>query len=133
MLTFIEIWKEESKFKKFFKKLFKKDEEKEVVEEDFWGWDIQLSCSTSYKEDSKITTLKLDEEENQIVQEIRTSEYKIFISYKKFKEYLLDENFIDVGATYHSKEKRLKNILEFLEAHTRSYFNLFNDGHNYYI
>ncbi|RIB04248.1 hypothetical protein C2G38_2222893 [Gigaspora rosea] len=123
---------EESKFKKFFKKLFKKDEEKEVVNQ---YWDdidyIESSYSTSNKEDSDVSTLLLVEEENPIVfDKFETSEYKIFISYDK---YLFDENLINVGATYRSKKKRLKNILEFLEAHIRSYFNLFNNGYSYYI
>ncbi|KAF0394054.1 hypothetical protein F8M41_010373 [Gigaspora margarita] len=58
------------------------------------------------KEDSDVSTLLLTKEENPIVcDKFETSEYKIFISYDKFKEYLLDENIINVGATYRSKEK----------------------------
>ncbi|CAG8841745.1 26597_t:CDS:1, partial [Gigaspora margarita] len=34
--TFVNIWKEESKFKKLFKNLFKRDEEEEVIEENLW-------------------------------------------------------------------------------------------------
>ncbi|CAG8855601.1 10267_t:CDS:1, partial [Gigaspora margarita] len=133
--TYVETWKEESKFKKFFKKLFKRAEEKEVVNQ---YWDdidyIESSYSTSNKEDSDVSTLLLTEEENPIVfDKFETSEYKIFISYDKFKEYLLDENIINVGATYRSKEKRLKGILDFCEAHIRSYFNLFNDGYGYSV
>ncbi|RIB25679.1 hypothetical protein C2G38_2165273 [Gigaspora rosea] len=122
-------------FKKFVNNLNKRNTftKKEVVEEDFWGWNIQSFCSTSLKEESNILTQRLDKEENQIIQEIETSEYKIFISYEKFKEHLLNENLINIGTTYRSKEKCLKNILEFLEAHIRSYFNLFNDCYSYYI
>ncbi|RIB17028.1 hypothetical protein C2G38_2038079 [Gigaspora rosea] len=109
--------------------------EKEVVNQ---YWDdidyIESSYLTSNKKDLDVSALLLVEEKNPIVfNKFETSEYKIFVSYDKFKEYLFDKNLINVGATYHSKEKRLKNILEFLEAHIRSYFNLFNDGYSYYI
>ncbi|KAF0382635.1 hypothetical protein F8M41_011865 [Gigaspora margarita] len=131
-----ETWKEESKFKKFFKKLFKKDEIKKVVEKNFWSWDniekIEPSCSTVNKKEFETTPLLTIEKESPI-QEIEISKYKIFISYERFKEYLLDKKIINVGAIYWSKDKRLKNILEFLEAHTRSYFNLFGDSYNYFI
>ncbi|RIB20246.1 hypothetical protein C2G38_2179763 [Gigaspora rosea] len=123
------------KIQEIFQEIIQKDEEKEVVNQ---YWDdidyIESSYSTSNKGDLDVSTLLFVEEENPIVfDKFETSEYKIFISYDKFKEYLFDENLINVRATYYSKEKRLKNILEFLEAHIRSYFNLFNNGYSYYI
>ncbi|CAG8842766.1 7951_t:CDS:2, partial [Gigaspora margarita] len=90
-------------------------------------WDdidyIKLSYSTSNKEDSDISTLLLTKKENPIVfNKFETSEYKIFISYNKFKEYLLDKNIINMGQ--HINQKR---------THIRSYFNLFNDGYGYSV
>ncbi|CAG8785509.1 4858_t:CDS:2, partial [Gigaspora margarita] len=77
----------------------------------FLGWnntkEIELSCSIVNKEKIELTLLTI-EEESPIVDEIKTNEYKIFISYRKFKEYLLKKKIISSEPVYYSKEKQLK-------------------------
>ncbi|RIB17234.1 hypothetical protein C2G38_2187864 [Gigaspora rosea] len=95
--TFIETWKENQNSRK-------------VVEEDFWGCDIQSSCSTNLKADSEITTLRFDEEENQIFfDEIKTSTYsKLF-------------NLFNDGYSYYIQYK----TLDLMEHRRKSYENDF--------
>ena len=52
---------------------------------------------------------------------------------KKFKEYLIKERIISSSLKNYDniKNKRLQNILSFLEAHVRSYFYIFNEGNKY--
>ncbi|CAG8857322.1 2361_t:CDS:1, partial [Gigaspora margarita] len=110
--TYVETWKEEFKFKKFFKKLFKKDEEKEVIEENFWGWnnteDIKSSYSTNLKADSKILTLRLAEEKN-LNNVIKINNWILFTNYESFRNYLVQKNIIPYNLKIYrtTKYKRL--------------------------
>ncbi|CAG8820733.1 5684_t:CDS:1, partial [Gigaspora margarita] len=66
--TFVNTWKEESKFKKFFKNLFKRDEKEEVIEENFWSWNKKDDYSpylASIDKDSFKTLLIQTENEKQ--------------------------------------------------------------------
>ncbi|CAG8850388.1 36514_t:CDS:1, partial [Racocetra persica] len=53
------------------------------------------------------STLPTTKEENQEIIEnyIQTSKYKIFTSYEKFKDYLLEEEIISLGYTDYSNNQ----------------------------
>ncbi|CAG8741505.1 42278_t:CDS:2, partial [Gigaspora margarita] len=125
--TYVETWKEEFKFKKFFKKLFKRNEKKEVIEENFWGWDntedIESSYSTNLKANSKILTLRLAKEENPN-NIIKINDWILFTNYESFKNYLVQKNIIPYNLKIHgtTKHKRLTSILSNIEFHVRAHF-----------
>ncbi|CAG8517770.1 6576_t:CDS:2, partial [Racocetra persica] len=100
----------------FLKKLIIKGNKRKTIivydePDNFWGWDdSQSTCLFVDNEKTFESALLTNEEENQDIIEdyIETSEYKIFTSYKKFKDYLLKEKIISSGYTDNSNNQRLK-------------------------
>ncbi|CAG8801409.1 40968_t:CDS:1 [Gigaspora margarita] len=136
--TFVNTWKEESKFKKFFKKLFKKNEEEEVIEENFWGWNKNENDYSSYsasidKDSFKSLLIQTEDEKQSGFDCLETSEYLVFINFESFQNYLYNNKIIESGQMYYnSKNKRLKSILGFLDAHIGSYYNMYYDGEKFF-
>ncbi|CAG8539367.1 22652_t:CDS:1 [Gigaspora margarita] len=136
--TFVKTWKEESKFKKFFKKLFKKNEEKEVIEENFWSWnekenDFSLYSAGINKDSFKTLLIQTEDEKQSGFNCLGTSKYLVFINFESFQNYLYNNKIIDSGQLYYNfKNKRLKSILRFLNAHIDSYFNMYHNGKKYF-
>ena len=98
-------------------------------------WD-QSSYSTDNKKNSWCSLLTIEEEnrsfEIEVFERVYSQEYIVFTEYKKFKEYLIKEQIISSSLkNYNIENKRLQNILGFLEAHIRSYFYIFNEGYKY--
>ncbi|CAG8543106.1 14726_t:CDS:1 [Gigaspora margarita] len=123
------------KIKQFLKKLLKQKNK--------WEWDSYhfdnnkedyLPCSTDINEDFFDTLLISTENEKQSNYScLETSEYLVFISFELFQKYLYKNKIIEYGRIhYNSKNKRLKSILGFLEAHIGSYFNMYCDGEKYF-
>ncbi|CAG8836407.1 14530_t:CDS:1, partial [Gigaspora margarita] len=136
--TFVNTWKEESKFKKFFKNLFKRDEEKEVIEENFWSWnekeDDYSPYSASIDKDSFKTLLIQTKDKKQLgFDYLETSKYLVSINFESFQNYLYNNKIIESGQMYYNfKNKRLKSILRFLDAHISSYYNIYYDSEKYF-
>ncbi|KAF0539680.1 hypothetical protein F8M41_006939 [Gigaspora margarita] len=136
--TFVKTWKEESKFKKFFKKLFKKNEEKEVIEENFWSWnkkEVDYSpYSASINKDSFKTLLIQTKDKKQLGFDcLETSKYLVFINFESFQNYLYNNKIIKSGQIYYnSKIKRLKSIFRFLDTYIGSYYNMYYDSEKYF-
>ena len=60
------------------------------------------------------------------------SNFLIFDNFEEFTNYLYKKKIIN-NNWYYNDNKRLKNILDFLNAHIKSYFNMYNDGEKYFI
>ncbi|KAF0513137.1 hypothetical protein F8M41_017843 [Gigaspora margarita] len=133
------IEQEESKFKKFFKKSLKKNEEKKDIEKNFWNQTEKendyLPYSVDINKDSFKSLLIQTEDEKQSgfdCLEI-SSEYLVFINFESFQNYLYNNKIIESGRIYYnSKNKRLKSILRFLDAHIGSYYNMYYDDEKYF-
>ncbi|CAG8683661.1 1277_t:CDS:1 [Scutellospora calospora] len=120
-------------FKKIINKLFNK-KSNTFNSDDSWD---QSPYSTSNKKNSWYSLLLVEEEnqsfEIEIFKIVYSQKYIVFTEYKKFKEYLIKEQIISNSLKNYEniKNKRLQNILSFLEAHIRSYFYIFNKGYKY--
>ncbi|CAG8712274.1 36708_t:CDS:2 [Gigaspora margarita] len=108
-------------------KQFCKDEEKEVIKENFWGWDntedIESSYLTNLKADSKILILRLAEEENPN-NVIKINDWILFTNYESFRNYLVQKNIIPYNLKIYrtTKHKRLTSILSNIEFHIHAHF-----------
>ncbi|CAG8729597.1 2742_t:CDS:2 [Gigaspora margarita] len=83
------------------------------------GWDNE----PSNEEDDRSTNLK-------------TKKLKEFISFESFLNHLYDNYQIIPTSSqinHTSKYKRLEELLGFINAHVKSYFNMFHTGETYYI
>ena len=101
---------------KKIKTTFKK--QKTFEEDNCWNNIIQDNsnwsfCSILDKEDFFKAPKPVIEQENQFITKIKTSEYIIFTSYKKFRNYLVEQNLINPSLKiYHdTHHKRLNSIL----------------------
>jgi hypothetical protein len=120
-------------FKKLIKKFFKfnKKQNKEWNNnwDDFYQENNWSSYSITNKKDFFESFLSVVEEENQYFKEIELREFKIFIDYQQFREYLINEKIINFFLRDYNniKSHRIQHILGAIEAHMKSYFYLFKD------
>ncbi|CAG8580960.1 20249_t:CDS:1, partial [Dentiscutata erythropus] len=73
--------------------------------------------------------------EVEVFEAIYEKEYIVFTRYEDFKKYLTRNNIVNSSLRNfdYIKNRRLQNILNFLEAHIRSYFYTYNEGLKYGI
>ncbi|CAG8747733.1 3178_t:CDS:1, partial [Gigaspora margarita] len=84
-------------------------------------------------ETPSISTEDDEQSSSKLFDRIKTNEYLVFVSFEAFLDHLYNEKIIESGRINHySKNKRLKSILGFLDAHIGSYFNIYNNGERYF-
>ncbi|KAF0358553.1 hypothetical protein F8M41_014430 [Gigaspora margarita] len=121
-----------------FQNLFKRDEEEEVIEENFWGWNKKENNYSPYlaninKDSFKTLLIQTEDKKQSEFDCLETSEYLVFINFESFQNYLYNNKIIESGRIYYnSKNKKLKSILGFLDAHIGSYYNMYHNGKKYF-
>lgn len=83
-----------------------------------------------------LSTIKEDKQfDIEVYKELYSKDYIVFIQYEDFKKYLIENQIISRSLKNYEniKNKRIQNILSFLEAHINSYFHIFNKGYKYAI
>jgi hypothetical protein len=121
----------------FLKKLLKLFNKKQK-EEDYSCNDWSTSSINNKEEFFETPLLFIEEEkqslEVQIFKEVYTKEYKVFISYEEFKDYLINERIINSSLKIYNetKNKRLNGLLSWIEFHVRSTFHGLNKGYQYH-
>ena len=121
--------------KNIIKKIFNK-QSTTFNSDDTWNNCSTWSIDNKKKDYLSISLVSVEQEkqfEIEVFEIIYSQEYIVFTEYKKFKEYLIKEQIINSSLKYYDniKNRRLQNILGFLEAHIRSYFYIFNEGYKY--
>ena len=129
----------------FIKKLLKKFFKKQKEDKDTWDYDAEKlyqenwpSLSIARTEEISFLSLTIESEkqfEIEVFEAIYEKEYIIFTKYEDFKDYLIRNNIVNSSLRNYDyiKNRRLQNILSFLEAHIRSYFYTYNEGFKYGI
>src|SRR5207237_1352578 len=119
-----------SYLKNIIKKIFNK-KSTTFNSDDTWNNCSTWSIDNKKKDYLSISLVSVKQEkqfEIEIFETVYSREYIVFTEYKKFKEYLIKEQIISSSLkNYNIKNRRLQNILGFLEAHVRSYFYIFNE------
>ena len=118
----------------FIKKLLKKFFKKQKEDKDTWDYGNEKpyqenwsSLSIARTEEISFLSLTIESEkqfEIEVFEAIYEKEYIIFTKYEDFKDYLIRNNIVNSSLRNYDyiKNRRLQNLLGYLEAHIRSYF-----------